>query len=152
MSKVIQQDVSVLAGAKRGLVYLTSNDWALITDKAARVSFKQGEIIVQKGQHTHGVYLLLKGTATVQVPTQPPFPAINPGEICGEISFLDEQPATVSVVAQSAVDAYFIDRPTLQHLFELFPHLASRFYRSLAASLAHRLRDLLRPAAPAASS
>ena len=142
MPKVIQPDVSVLA-AKNGLVFLTANDWTLIADKAARVSFKEGENIVNASQRTHGIYVLLKGTAVVQLPARVVFPAIHPGEVCGEISFLDELPASASVVAKSEVEAYYIDRPTLQTLFELFPHLASRFYRSLAVNLAHRLRHLI---------
>jgi hypothetical protein len=47
-----QQDVSVLSSAKNGLVYLTSNDWALIADKAVRKQFKAGETIVQQGKRT----------------------------------------------------------------------------------------------------
>jgi CRP/FNR family cyclic AMP-dependent transcriptional regulator len=137
-----QQDVSVLSSAKNGLVYLTANDWTLIADKAARMKFKAGESIVQKGKRTHGVYLLLKGTASVQI-SNGSFPAIGPGEVCGEISFLDEQPATANVVAQDAAEAYYLDRPTLQSLIELFPHLGSRFYRSLAYSLSRRLRELI---------
>jgi CRP-like cAMP-binding protein len=65
--------------------------------------------------------------------------------VCGEISFIDELPATANVVAQEAVEAYYLDRPTLQSLFELFPHLGSRFYRSLASSLSRRLRELIGP-------
>lgn len=144
MSKAIQQqDVSVLSKAKQGLVYLTANDWALIADKANRVEFKAGEAIVQRGRRTHGVYLLLKGTATVQIPSQTTSPTIGTGQICGEISFLDDLPATANVIAKEAVEAYYIDRPTLQSLFELFPHLGSRFYHSLAASLSRRLRELI---------
>jgi CRP-like cAMP-binding protein len=143
MSNVMQQDVSVLSAAKHGLVYMTANDWALIADKAARVNFKQGDHIVHGGKATNGVYLLLKGTARVQILSKVMFPGIGPGEICGELSFLDELPASADVVAQEPVEAYFIDRPTLQSLFELFPHLASRFYRSLASNLARRLRDVI---------
>jgi CRP-like cAMP-binding protein len=142
MTKTLQQDLSVLSAAKNGLVYLTTNDWALIADKATRMNFKPGENIVAKGRRTHGVYLILKGTAGVTIP---PFtsPSIGPGEICGELSFLDELPASADVVAHETVEAYYLDRPTLQSLFELFPHLASRFYRSLAANMSHRLRDLI---------
>lgn len=145
MSKVSQQDVSLLQAAKQGLVYLTANDWALITDKAVRVNFKEGEYLVQRGQPTNGIYFLLKGTAGVQIPARVPFPAIGPGEICGELSFLDELPASANVVAKEPVEAYFLDRAALQTVFELFPHLASRFYRSLAANLSRRLRDLIGP-------
>ena len=144
MSKASQlQDVSVLSAAKHGLVYLTANDWALIADKAARMHFKTGEALLQKGKRTNGVYLVVKGTAAVQLPTHVIPPTIEPGEICGEISFLDELPATATVVASSPVEALYLDRPTLQTLFELFPHLGSRFYRSLAFSLSQRLRELI---------
>jgi CRP-like cAMP-binding protein len=57
------------------------------------------------------------------------------------MSFLDDVPASADVIAQQDVEAYYLDRPTLEGLFELFPHLASRFYRSLATNLSHRLRD-----------
>jgi CRP-like cAMP-binding protein len=146
MSKDIQRDVSVLSAAKHGLVYLTANDWALIVDKAVRMNFEKGATLVPEGKATNGVYLLVKGSARAEIPRRVTFPAIGAGEVCGEISFLDEMPASASVVALEPVEAYFLDRPTLQALFELFPHLASRFYRSLAANLARRLRDLIGPA------
>jgi len=135
----------VLSAAKNGLVYLTPNDWALVADKAIRRQFKAGESIVQQGKRTHGVFLLVKGTAVVQIPGKAAALAMNPGEACGEISFLDEMPATANVVAKEDVEAYYLDRPTLQQMFELFPHLGSRFYHSLAAILSRRLRELIGP-------
>lgn len=145
MPKIIDQDISVLSAAKHGLVYLTANDWMLIADKAVRMTFKRGDTIVQKGKRTNGVYLVLKGTIRVQIPPRESQPEIGPGEICGEVSYLDELPASASAIAQDPVEAFFLDRPTLQSLFELFPHLASRFYRSLATNLSGRLRDLIAP-------
>jgi CRP-like cAMP-binding protein len=153
MSKVShQQDLTVLSSNKNGLVYLTPNDWALIADKASRMEFKAGDSLVQRGRRTHGVYLLLKGTAEVDIPSTPPR-VIGPGEVCGEISFLDELPATANVVAREAVEVFYLDRPALQSLFELFPHLGSRFFHSLAAILSHRLRGIIeKPAAAKAGS
>jgi|ERR1700680_3947341 extracellular factor (EF) 3-hydroxypalmitic acid methyl ester biosynthesis protein len=143
------QDVSVLSAAKNGLVYLTPNDWALIVDKAVRMQFRAGENIVQKGKRTHGVYLVLNGVASVQIPARGTSLEVSAGEVCGEISFLDELPATAEVIAKQAVEAYYLDRATLQSLFELFPHLGSRFYRSLAGILSRRLRELISPPSPA---
>ena len=135
----------MLSAAKTGLVYLTPNDWALIADKAVRMQFKAGDSMVQKGKRTHGVYLVVKGTAGVQITAKGISPGIHPGEVCGEISFLDELPATANVVAREALEAYYLDRPTLQSMFELYPHLGSRFYRSLASVLSRRLRELIDP-------
>ena len=142
-----QQEVSVLSSSKRGLVYLTANDWMLIADKAVRRQFKAGDSIIQQGKRTHGIFVLVKGKASVEIPSQETLPAVAPGEVCGEISFLDEEPATVNVVASEAVEAYYLDRPTLQSLFELYPHLGSRFYHSLACSMSRRLRELIGQAA-----
>lgn len=140
-----QQDVSVLSTAKYGLVYLTANDWVLIADKAVRRQFNPGESLVQRDRRTLGIFLLLKGTAAVRIASQAASRKIGPGEVCGEISFLDELPATAHVVANEAVEAYYLDRANLQALFELFPHMGSRFYHSLAVILSRRLRELIDP-------
>jgi CRP-like cAMP-binding protein len=144
MSNAAQQhDFSVLSSSKQGMVFLTANDWALIADKAKRVQFKPGDTLIQRGKRNDGVYLILKGAASVQIPGQAMAPTVGPGEVCGEVSFLDEQPATLNVVAKDAMEAYYLDRAMLQSLFELFPHLGSRFYHSLASSLSRRLRELI---------
>jgi len=150
MAKDIGQEVSVLSSSKQGLVYLTANDWALIADKAIRVHFKKGDALVQRGRRANGVYLLFKGSARVQIPSQPEARMIGAGEVCGEMSFLEDAPASASVIAEGEVEAYHLDRPTLQSLFELFPHLGSRFYRSLATNLSRRLRELIGPSTEAA--
>jgi CRP-like cAMP-binding protein len=144
MPNVIAQEVAVLSSSKYGLVYLTSNDWTLVADKATRVSFRKGQTLIHRGKKSNGVYLLVKGTARVQVPSQATSPEVGPGEICGEMSFLDDAPASANVIAQQEVEALYLDRATLESLFELFPHLASRFYRSLAINLSHRLREWIR--------
>jgi CRP/FNR family transcriptional regulator, cyclic AMP receptor protein len=145
----LQQDVYVLSGAKRGLAFLSRNDWALIADKATRRQFAAGEFLVERGKRTNGLYLVLNGTAAVKIASPGKAPSLGPGEPCGEISFLDDMPATADVVANEPVEAYFLDGPTLQSLFELFPHLGSRFYHSLALGLAQRLRELISSDPPA---
>ena len=124
-------------------MYLTTNDWALMADKATRVKYKAGEYIIRQGRRTRGIYLLLSGSASVHIPDREILPALVPGQVCGEISFLDEQPATVNVIAKDAVEAFHLDAPALHALFELFPHLGSRFYRSLALNLSGRVRNLI---------
>ncbi len=137
-----QQELAALSSAKNGLVYLTPNDWALISDKAVRMQFKAGQQFVHRGMRTHGIYLVIKGKALVEIAGHPAR-EIGPGEVCGEISFLDELPATADVVAREGLWALYLDRPTLHSLFELFPHLGSRFYRSLASIVSRRLREVI---------
>ena len=143
MSKVTEQEISVLSSSKQGLIYLTVNDWTLVADKASRVRFKKGEVVVERGKRADGVYLLLKGTARVHIPSQRVARTMGPGEICGEMSFLEDLPANAHVVADGDVEGLYLDRSTLHSMFELYPHLGSRFYRSLATNLSRRLRDLI---------
>ena len=79
------------------------------------------------------------------IPSQPAQPGIGPGEICEELSFLEDAPVRANVFADGEIETYHLDRPSFQSLFELFPRLASRFYRSLAANQSRRLRELIGP-------
>jgi CRP-like cAMP-binding protein len=144
MAKLVGQEAFLLSSSKRGLIYLTANDWALVADKANRVQFKEGAVLIQKGKRGNGVYLVLKGSARVVIPSQGSR-VLGPGEICGEMSFLEDSPASASVIAEGEVETFHLDRSALQSLFELYPHLGSRFYRSLAVNLSHRLRELIGP-------
>ncbi len=138
---VQEQILSVLQTAEDRLEYLTPNDWALIVDRSQQVSFKKHDFLIQKGKQARMLYLLVKGTARIEVDFRARIAEIGPGQIWGEMAFLENSVASATVTAQENVEACAIEWSTLNDLFELFPHLASRFYRSLAVSLSRRLRD-----------
>lgn len=133
--------LAVLQTAKNRLEYLTPNDWTLLVDKAKIVRFQRDEALLQFGKQTRTLYLLLKGKAKVDGATQGQIALLGPGEVCGEMAFLENSQASASVVAVDEVEAYALEWSALADLFELFPHLGSRFYRSLAVNLSRRLRD-----------
>ena len=136
-----EQLVSIFQTAPNRLEYLTQNDWALLVDRAKQVTFQKDEIIIQKGKQTKMVYLLVKGTARIGADFKVRIAQIGPGQISGEMAFLENNVASATVTAEEELQAYAIEWSALGDLFELFPHLASRFYRSLAVILARRLRD-----------
>ncbi len=82
---------------------------------------------------------LANGQARVEVSLKG-IAQIGPGDICGEMSFLEHGNPSASVIAAEERETYAVDFAALDELFELFPHLASRFYRSLAVRLSQRLR------------
>lgn len=145
--------LAILRTAKNRLEYLTQNDWALIVDRATRSVFKSGEVLIQQGKQTKTVYLLVSGNARVEGSSKAFLAEIGPGEVCGEMAFLENGVASATVTAADEVEACAIGWSTLLDLFELFPHLGSRFYRSLAVNLSRRLRDLIaaRPTAKKSS-
>jgi len=139
--------LAVLSSARNGLGFLTANDWALVSDRAAAVQFSRGDFLIHKGKPSGGVYLIARGQARIRLAAWASMPPLGPGEICGEMSFLEGAPASVDVVALDAVEAYYLNSETLQDMFELFPHLASRFYRSVATNLSRRMRGLVNQSA-----
>lgn len=131
--------------ARNRLEYLTENDWSLIADRSRQMSFAKESPLIEQGHTARTVYLLLNGRAKIESPARGKIAEIGPGEIAGEMSFLERVPASVSVIAEDDLDALAIDWKTLEDLFELFPHLASRFYRSVAVNLSRRLRGQIIP-------
>jgi CRP-like cAMP-binding protein len=133
--------LSLVQSAKHRLEYLTPNDWNLLADKGQWITFKKGDVLLQEGQPTKKVYLLVSGKARVETASKALLAQIGPGEICGEMAFLENATASATVRAEEETQAWAVDWRALTDLFELFPHLASRFYRSLAVNLSRRLRD-----------
>ena len=124
------------------LQYLTHNDWALIFDRSSPRSFKKNDNLIQKGKPTEVLYVIVSGTVKVSV-SGAQVAQLGPGDICGEMAFLEHSSPSATAVAAEEVEAYALSWSTLIDLFELFPHLASRFYRSVALNLSRRLRDLV---------
>jgi CRP-like cAMP-binding protein len=137
--------LSILRSAKNRLEYVTPNDWILIVDRAKRVVFKKGDVFIQSGKQQKAVYLLAKGKARVESATKMLIAQLEPGEVCGEMAFLENGIASANVTATSDVEACAIEGSALLDLFELYPHLGSRFYRSLAVNLSRRMREVIAP-------
>lgn len=135
-----EQLLSILQKAEHRLEYLSPNDWALLIDRAKKVTFKKEETLIKKGGQTKVVYPLVRGTAKIEAEFGIRIAQIGPEQICGEMAFLEDNVASASAIAEQEVEACALDWSTLRDLFELYPHVASRFYRSLAVSLSRRLR------------
>jgi len=135
--------LSVLQTARNRLEYLTPNDWILIVDRAKRTPFKKDDVLLQAGKQHKTVYLLVKGSARVESAGKAFIARLEPGEVCGEMAFLENHVASASVISTGDLEVCAIDWSALHDLFELYPHMGSRFYRSLAVNLSRRMRELL---------
>ena len=139
---VQEQFLSRLHEYKNRLAYLTANDWALLIDRSSALSFKKNDYLVHQGKPSDVLYLIAAGTVHVSV-SGISVAQLGPGEICGEMAFLENSLPSASAKAAGEIEVYALKWSALTDLFELFPHLGSRFYRSLALSLSRRLRDLV---------
>lgn len=135
-----EQLLSTLQTANNRLEYLTPNDWRLIIDRAKQLTFKNNEVLIRQGKPLDLIYLIASGKVSVSA-SGTLLAQLGPGQVCGEMAFLESGLASATATAEEDVAAYALDWKQLIDLFELFPHLASRFYRSLAVNLSRRLRE-----------
>jgi CRP-like cAMP-binding protein len=137
----VQEFLAVLQAAKNRLEFVTPNDWALILDKATRRSFAQGEQLFQLNKQNPNIIFVVRGSASIVSSRGWHIASVCAGEILGEMAFLEGTKPSATVVADEAVEVYSVSWAALDELFNLFPHLGSRFYRSVATSLSRRLRQ-----------
>ncbi len=121
---------------------LSDEDVELLMDVGNRVTITAGETLIQEGRSIDALYILLDGTLELsfaQFKDRTLYLAC--GEVVGEVSLLDSRPPTATVKAST--DCVLLAMPHDQLLPELERDdaFASRFYRSLAVFLAHRLRN-----------
>ena len=64
--------------------------------------------------------------------------------VFGELSFVDDQPASATIVAETEVRTLMVGSDILHALMRGDPGFGSRFYHSLAMTLAMRLRRTTR--------
>lgn len=127
----------------KGLQFLTANDWALLRDKARELQFKKDQRLIHEGLAGNTLYVIKSGTARVERRNGPAnirIAILGAGDICGEMSFMEKSAASASVIADEDLTADALDAATLQSLFESFPHVGARFFRSVALTLSRRLR------------
>jgi CRP-like cAMP-binding protein len=126
------------------LRFLTNEDYALLREKSKSTSYHKNEEIIQEGFPCNSLFFVTKGIVRVEHMRLGKGVAIaflQPGEIFGEMSFLEEVGASATIVAEEDVEVNFLDKNDIQSLLNSVPGLATRFYHSLAVDLSSRLRQ-----------
>jgi CRP-like cAMP-binding protein len=100
-------------------------------------------VVLEEGSPNRALYFLRRGCLRVEhdyLSGRIQIARIEPGEIFGEMSFVEEALASASVVAEETSEVDCLDESEFESLLGADPDLAARFYRSLACTLAERLR------------
>jgi len=114
-------------------------DW-LAANGSIRV-VRAGETLIHEKKPIESLYLLLDGELSITVggPSAQQLAILYPGEIVGEISFVDSRPPSASVTAVRGSKLLMIHRDVISAKLEKDQAFAARFYRALAKFLADRL-------------
>jgi len=134
------------------LAMLTPADRDLLQRCMQRVQVPPGGTLLQEGTRRRALLIVRSGTVRVERRMQGRaivLRELGAGEVLGEIGFVEDAPASASVMAQERCEVDVIEGDALQSLIAAEPGFAARFFHSLAVSLARRTRsgDVARMAA-----
>jgi len=125
--------------------FLTDEDMGLLEANAEILNFKANDLIISQRHENPGVYWVRKGIVRVELSRlyqDIVIAGIGPGQVFGEMSYLmDDHKTTSAIVANEDVEAMFVERHKLDNLLDENDGLAARFFKTVAITLAQRLKS-----------
>lgn len=101
----------------------------------------KGSVLIKSGQPAAALFLVMRGELEVRTPTGDVVTALGVGAHAGEMSLVDESPATVDVVASADSRIIRLDKPGFRKALSASDGLALRVMRVFLRTLIERLRD-----------
>ncbi len=124
--------------------FLTKTEEQALLNKGGVLRFSPESTIVRESDVHGAIYIISEGEVRVEKASHG-FPLeiarLGTGQIFGEMSFIDGSPASADIVANDFVETYVIDKKLMEPLLKAYPSIYGRFFHSLAAILAGRLRS-----------
>lgn len=121
---------------------LSDNDIEWMIENGNKQTINQSDFLVKQGEAIENIFIVLSGSFRIFNEQNPEIniAQIGSGEIIGEMSFLDERPPSVSVVATETSSVYCISLDRMKQFMEVDTRFAARFYYSIGLFLSDRLR------------
>jgi len=119
-----------------------------ISRNGRSLSLSEGRILMEEGDPVHSIYCILEGEVDILVPEDYQYRddmnwvnLLVDGMCIGEYSFVDGQPASATVRANTAVELFEITHEALSRILDEDVGLRARVYGNLLQSLVERLRN-----------
>jgi CRP-like cAMP-binding protein len=134
-------------------------DWAESDVLAVRslgrlMVVEPGAVVLRAGGGESFLGIVVRGSFGVEMPVGPEYRRIGllgPGEVFGEMSFVDGGPQVADIVALDSGSVIRIERFELDEFARRNPRIAVELVRSLASLLSLRLRGAPTSSAPTAA-
>ena len=112
-------------------------------ESAKQKKFDDGQTIIQEDTRNDTIFAIVEGEVSVVIGSGEnanEVARLSAGAIFGEMSFLAHTTTSASIIAAGNVELICVSHQTIAGMIEKDPEFAGRFYRSLACTLAERLR------------
>ena len=125
---------------------LTVEQAEFLGSAVTKKRFRRGEVLVERGRHSAGLYVLISGRARVLVADargrEVIFTSLRPGDPVGEMSLIDGEPHSATVVAEVQTDTLLLDREAFLRCLPAEGSVAYTVLMGLVRRLRHADRTI----------
>lgn len=124
--------------------YLTEDDWALLESRGEKKSYQARDVILHQQVPCTKLYFIRKGMVQIDFSRlygNDVLAYLNEGDMFGEVSFMDHADTSANASAVEDVETLEVPAGELEGLLDADDALAARFYKSIAMTLARRIRS-----------
>jgi CRP-like cAMP-binding protein len=122
-----------------------------VAEKLENRSLLAGQSVVKAGEKSGGLYLINKGQVEVTQPRKGKnlrITVLGPRDSIGELSALNDTPATADCTALTPMECYFLPSAVLANLLHQHPRLSIGLIRMLSHRLTHTTLRVSDPPPP----
>jgi CRP/FNR family transcriptional regulator len=113
-----------------------------------KLCLKKNDRLVEMGQTEQALYVILSGQVNVMLMGSHgkaiTLATLGAGECIGEMGALDQQPASASVIADSAIDVLRLNRDAFRDVLEQNPRISATILHTLARRLNNTHQQIIR--------
>jgi CRP-like cAMP-binding protein len=125
--------------------YFTEDERRRIEAIAETKRIAEGAYLIRAGEIDSTLFAIEDGHLDIMVVrdgTPAVVATVGPGDVLGEVSFIDDSPRRVSVKAGEDTTVHAWDKRTLSETLAFEPQLLAKFAVAMSELLVERLRDL----------
>jgi len=119
---------------------MTPEQAEVVARAVIKQKFKRGEIIVEQGRKSNALYIVLSGRARVLTTDargrEVILATLQTGDYMGEMSLIDNEPHSATVLTEGPTDCLMLGRPEFEHCLSENASMA----RAVMTGLVKRLR------------
>jgi CRP-like cAMP-binding protein len=124
--------------------YFTERERGRVEGIAEVRRVPENEFLIRAGESDSTLFAIEDGHLDIIAGTGTVVATVGPGDVLGEVSFIDDSPRAVSVRAGEETTVRAWDKRTLSEALAFDPQLLAKFAVAMSELLVERLRDTAR--------
>jgi len=120
------------------LAVLTPRAREQVLRNAREQQYAAGDVVVEEGAPATHLYMIVSGTARVEIAEQGAVGRMGPGDFFGELALIEEHGRTASVVAETELTALLLSAWEFRASLEEHPEMAVPMLHAMIARLHRR--------------